>query len=155
MPECKSLTKSAINIPAAAFKRTTSVRGPASPANTDRTMSAFSAAVPPQMSCKGTRLKPKSSGEMFSRVIVPFWIIANCDGPAIEISSNPSRPWTTTECSDPSLTNVVAISSTRSGLATPKTCLWAPAGFVSGPSRLNTVGIPISRRNRAANLIAG
>ena len=35
------------------------------------------------------------------------------------------------------------------------TCRLAPAGFVSGPSRLNTVRIPSSRRTGAACFMAG
>ena len=39
-----------------------------------------------------------------------------------------------------------ASSSVSSGRGTPTICRVAPAGFVSGPSRLNAVRIPISRR---------
>ena len=39
--------------------------------------------------------------------------------------------------------------------ATPTTCPAGRAGFVSGPRKLNTVGMPISRRGTAAWAIAG
>ena len=47
------------------------------------------------------------------------------------------------------------IFSTSCGCATPITCVRAPAGFVSGPSMLKTVRMPISRRDGPTCFIAG
>ena len=59
--------------------------------------------------------------------------------PAMEISSNPSAPWTTEARFTPSSPSARAMSSVRLASYTPTICAEAPAGFVSGPRRLKTV----------------
>ena len=75
--------------------------------------------------------------------------------PVVEISSMPSAPCTTQARIDPSSRSERASRSVRSARGTPTTCRVAPAGFVSGPSRLNAVRTPISRRVGAACFIDG
>ena len=67
----------------------------------------------------------------------------------------PSAPCTTQARSDPSSISARASSSVSSGRGTPTIWRVAPAGFVSGPSRLNAVRMPSSRRVGAACLIDG
>ena len=58
----------------------------------------------------------------------------------------PSAPWTTQARFDPSSISERAISSVNSGRGTPTSWRVAPAGFVSGPSRLNAVRTPSALR---------
>ena len=58
----------------------------------------------------------------------------------------PSAPCTTHARSDPSSSSARASSSVSSGRGTPTSCRVAPAGLVSGPSRLNAVRTPSSLR---------
>src|SRR6185503_11835492 len=67
----------------------------------------------------------------------------------------PPAPWATSACSVPSAASTCAIGSTSSGAYTPTTCRCAPAGFVSGPSTLNTVRTPSSRLTGPAWRMAG
>ena len=67
----------------------------------------------------------------------------------------PSAPCTTHARSEPSSSSARAISSVNSGRGTPTSCRVAPAGLVSGPSRLNAVRTPSSRRVGAACRIDG
>ncbi len=73
----------------------------------------------------------------------------------VVISSMPSSPWTTSARSQPSQESTCAIGSTLAREKTPSTCRRAPAGLVSGPSRLNTVRTPSARRTGATAFIAG
>ena len=57
--------------------------------------------------------------------------------------------------SEPSSSSARASSSVSSGRGTPTICRVAPAGFVNGPSRLNAVRMPSSRRVCAACFIDG
>ncbi len=67
----------------------------------------------------------------------------------------PSAPWTTQARSEPSSSSARASSSVSSDRGTPTICRRAPAGLVSGPSRLNAVRMPSSRRVCAACFIDG
>ena len=58
----------------------------------------------------------------------------------------PSAPCTTQARSEPSSPSARATSSVSSGRGTPTSCRVAPAGLVSGPSRLNAVRTPSSLR---------
>ena len=60
-----------------------------------------------------------------------------------------------TPASSPSSSSARASSSVSSGRGTPTICRVAPAGLVSGPSRLNAVRMPSSRRVGAACFIDG
>ena len=64
---------------------------------------------------------------------------------AVVISSSPSSP-RNTQASTPRWANTPAITGAIRGSAQP--IAWAPgrAGFASGPSKLNVVPIPSSRR---------
>src|SRR6267142_156574 len=67
----------------------------------------------------------------------------------------PSAPCTTHARVVPSIINARARSSVNSGRGTPTSWRVAPAGFVNGPSRLNAVRTPSSRRTGAAWRIDG
>ncbi len=69
-------------------------------------------------------------------------------------SSNPSSP-RKTQASTPRPAKTPAITGACRGSAQPIACAPARAGLVSGPSRLNVVPMPSSRRATAACRIAG
>ena len=115
---------------------------------------AFSAAVPPRMDSSGARATPNSSGVNVKRRTAPPWTSATSVSPASEISSRPPAPCTTKARSTPSSASVAATRSITSAEKTPSTCDCAPAGFVSGPRRLNTVRTPICLRAGAACRVA-
>ena len=66
--------------------------------------------------------------------------------PVVDSSSRPSAPCTTQARSEPSSRSAFATSSVSSGFGTPTIWRAAPAGLVSGPSRLNALRMPRSRR---------
>ena len=74
--------------------------------------------------------------------------------PVFEISSSPSAPCTTNARSVPSSASTRASGSVSAAAATPITWAFALAGFVSGPSKLNTVRMPISLRAAITFFIA-
>ena len=67
----------------------------------------------------------------------------------------PSAPCTTHARSEPRRRSDRARSSVNSGRGTPTSWREAPAGFVSGPSRLKAVRTPSARRAAAACFIEG
>ena len=138
-PSRKSSAHPAATSAAAALITTTFRLAPRLPPSTARIISAFSAASPPAISSTGARSTSKSSGVTVKlRTSVPR-TSATRVSPEIEISSSPSAPCTTNARSTPSAASAPATSSTPRSLNTPATCARAPAGFVSGPSRLNAV----------------
>ena len=72
----------------------------------------------------------------------------------MEISSSPSAPCTTNARFTPNSPRARAINSVKFASNTPTTCAEAPAGFVSGPSKLNTVRMRSSRRADMACRVA-
>ena len=64
-------------------------------------------------------------------------------------------PCTTSACTEPSSRNTSIMRAATARSATPITWCFAPAGFVIGPSTLNTVRVASSRRTGAAWRIAG
>lgn len=70
-------------------------------------------------------------------------------------SSMPSWPRTTRARSQPLQASAPARASRCSAELTPTSCLPAPAGFVSGPRKLNTVRTPRARRMGAILPAAG
>src|SRR5271166_1698799 len=139
---------------AAALSSTTSRRQERSPSRIARMMAAFCRASPPAISSSGARCRPKSSGATSYTRTAPLRTSATLLGPEIVISSSPSRPWTTSARRKPSSLNASASFSTRSAEYTPTTCADAWAGFVSGPSKLNTVRNLSSRRAGCTYFIA-
>ena len=84
------------------------------------------------------------------------WLTSHTDvSPERVISSSPPSPWTIIECWVSSKRKTSAIFWLSSWKATPTSMDCAPAGFVNGPSMLNTVRIPISRRTGPAWRMAG
>ena len=75
-------------------------------------------------------------------------------GPVVVISSKPSDPCTTNPRFNPSAASAPANNSAALSDGAPTSCAVAPAGFVSGPSRLNAVRIRSSARTGAACFIA-
>jgi len=129
-------------------------RAPRFPASTARIISAFSAASPPAISSSGARSTPNSSGVTTKLRTAAPRTSATSVVPEIEISSSPSVPCTTNARSTPNSASAPATNSTPRSLNTPANCARAPAGFVSGPSRLNAVCPFSSRRARIACRIA-
>ena len=76
-------------------------------------------------------------------------------GAVIDTSSIPSVPWITRARSTPSSARVFATGITYCGAYTPITWRRAPAGLVSGPSRLKIVGMPSALRTGIACRAAG
>ena len=134
--------------------RTTSRRGPGSPVKIDSMIAAFSAAVPPASAAVGARPRPSPSTSTEKLRIPPPVTSRTMPVPSSGSSSTPS-PLTTSVRSVPSSAATSAIRSAAAGSPTPISARRAPAGFVSGPMRLNDVRIPISRRVGPACCIAG
>src|SRR5712692_9418732 len=87
-------------------------------------------------------------------LIWPFTSSPTMVSPEMEISSRPSRPYTTITCFDPSRCSTRTWMPTRSGWNTPSTWFFAPAGLVSGPRMLKIVRTPRSLRTGAAYFVA-
>ena len=68
-------------------------------------------------------------------------------GPLTASSSSPPWPCTTHALVTLREANAPTIASIMFGIATPTNMFEIGAGFAIGPSKLNTVGIPISRRD--------
>ena len=75
--------------------------------------------------------------------------------PVVVTSSSPSEPWTTKARSGPRPASALAINSAACAEGAPISCRVAPAGLVSGPSRLNTVRIFSSIASRLRMLHGG
>ena len=122
--------------------------------STARTIARLAALSSTWISASGARSSPKSSGAISYSVTSPSKSSATCVGPPMLISSMPSAPLTTTTCSLPRRASTSASGRTQATSKTPSSWLFAPAGLVSGPSRLNTVRTPISRLGPIACFIA-
>jgi hypothetical protein len=71
------------------------------------------------------------------------------EGPAMEISSRPSRPQTTQALRTPRSKSASAKIWPSDSCATPTTMALGLAGLTRGPKRLKMVGNPSSRRSGA------
>ena len=100
------------------------------------------------------RATPKSSGRTRELRTTPSCTSEMWLSPVFEISSSPSAPWTTKARRVPSSARTRASGSVSAPEYTPITWALAPAGLVSGPSMLNTVRMPISRRAAITCFIA-
>ncbi|OBH50023.1 hypothetical protein A5682_26150 [Mycobacterium mantenii] len=129
----------------AAFRTTASRTGPLPPVNTARTSAALACASPPNKSSRSARGKPNPAGSNVSLSTVPACTRQIVLVVVVVNSSSPSSPCTTSTL-DRRAANTPAITSARSANAQPINPARGLAGLVSGPSRLNTVGTPISRR---------
>ena len=140
---------------APALRRTTSRRGPRSvPARTASTSAAFSSGEPPESSDVAAGPSPSaatSTSRRRTRSGVTSWMTPL---PSSGSSSTPA-PWTTSDRSVPRRRRTSASFGAAAGSPTPTSWRRAPAGFVTGPSRLNAVRTPISRRVGPAWRIAG
>ena len=117
-------------------------------------MRAFSSGPPPLIASTGARARPSSAGSSSYSLRCPS-ISITCEGPLTESSSMPSPAWKTIARSTPSRMSTSAIFPATVPSATPSAWYFAPAGLVSGPSMLNTVRTPISRRGTPAKRMAG
>ena len=120
-------------------------RRPARPAAGARSASAFSAGVPPVRSASAARCRPTASGVTVNSRTWPSRHSATLVSPVVVISSMPP-PWTTQARSEPSAPSTWASGATQRSAKTPTTWRLAPAGLVSGPSRLKMVRKPSSAR---------
>ncbi|OMB93881.1 hypothetical protein A5733_15795 [Mycobacterium sp. NS-7484] len=133
----------------AALSTTASRTGPLAPPRTARASAALAVASPPTSSLMSARLKPKAAGSNFNRSTVPACTRQMVLVVVVVNSSRPSSPCTTNTL-EPRAAYTPAITSARSSNAQPINPARGEAGLVSGPSRLNTVGTPISRRTTEA-----
>ncbi|ORV49966.1 hypothetical protein AWC03_00910 [Mycobacterium europaeum] len=133
----------------AALSTTASRTGPSAPASTARTSAALACASPPSRSSRSARAKPNPAGSNVSLSTVPACTRQIVLVVVVVNSSSPSSPCTT-KTLDRRAANTPAITSARSANAQPISPARGLAGLVSGPSRLNTVGTPISRRTADA-----
>ncbi|KWX21088.1 hypothetical protein AFM11_27330 [Mycolicibacterium wolinskyi] len=133
----------------AALSTTASRTGPLAPPSTARASAALAAASPPTSSLISARANPNAAGSNVSRSIVPACTRQIVLVVVVVSSSRPSSPCTTSAL-EPRVANTPAITSARSAHAQPINPARGVAGLVSGPSRLNTVGTPISRRTTEA-----
>ncbi len=95
------------------------------------------------------RLNPNAAGSNVNRSTVPACTRQIVLVVVVVSSSRPSSPCTTSTL-DRRVANTPAITSASSPHAHPIRPARGEAGFVSGPSRLKTVGTPISRRTTPA-----
>ncbi|ORV94700.1 hypothetical protein AWC13_22085 [Mycobacterium kubicae] len=133
----------------AALSTTASRTGPAAPASTARTCAALACASPPRSSSRSARGKPNPAGSKVSLSTVPACTRQMVLVVVVVSSSSPSSPCTTSTL-DRRAANTPAITSARLAKAQPINPARGRAGLVSGPSKLNTVGTPISRRTAEA-----
>ncbi|KZS63495.1 hypothetical protein A4G27_02660 [Mycobacterium kansasii] len=133
----------------AALSTTASRIGPRAPPSTARASAALACASPPSSSSSSARAKPNPAGSKVSLSTVPACTRQIVLVVVVVNSSSPSSPCTTSTL-DRRVANTPAITSARSANAQPINPARGRAGFVSGPSRLNTVGTPISRRTTEA-----
>ncbi|KAB7757079.1 hypothetical protein MPHL43072_20180 [Mycolicibacterium phlei DSM 43072] len=128
---------------------TASRTGPFWPPSTARTDAALASASPPTSSEMSARGKPNAAGSKVSFSTVPACTRQIVLVVVVVSSSSPSSPCTTSTL-DRREANTPAITSASSPQAQPIRPARGVAGLVSGPSRLNTVGTPISRRTAPA-----
>jgi len=133
----------------AALSTTASRTGPFAPPNTERTSAALAFASPPTSSEIWALANPNAAGSKVSRSTVPACTRQMVLVVVVVSSSRPSSPCTTSTL-DRRVANTPAITSASSPHAQPINPARGAAGFVSGPSRLKTVGTPISRRTTEA-----
>ncbi|MDA4107985.1 hypothetical protein MHOL44478_12015 [Mycobacterium holsaticum DSM 44478] len=119
------------------------------PPSTARTSAALLSASPPTNSDSSARANPNAAGSNVSRSTVPACTRQMVLVVVVVSSSRPSSPCTTSTLA-PLVANTPAITSARSPQAQPIRPARGEAGLVNGPSRLNTVGTPISRRTTPA-----
>jgi len=89
-------------------------------------------------------LNPNAAGSKVNRSTVPACTRQIVLVVVVVNSSRPSSPCTTSTL-ERRVANTPAITSASSAHAQPIKPARGAAGFVSGPSRLKTVGTPISR----------
>ncbi|OBK41551.1 hypothetical protein A5658_18270 [Mycobacterium sp. 1245111.1] len=133
----------------AALSTTASRTGPVVPASTERADSALATASPPFKSSISARANPKPAGSNFSLSTVPACTRQIVLVVVVVSSSRPSSPCTTSTL-DCRAAKTPAITSARSANAQPISPDRGRPGLVSGPSKLKTVGTPISRRTADA-----
>jgi len=133
----------------AALSTTASRTGPLAPPSTERTSAALDSASPPTSSAILARLNPNAAGSKVSLSTVPACTRQMVLVVVVVSSSRPSSPCTTSTL-ERRVANTPAITSASSPHAQPMSPARGEAGFVSGPSRLKTVGTPISRRTTEA-----
>ena len=98
---------------------------------------------------------PSATGSTVKGCAPPSWWRARTvDGPVVVSSSSPP-PWTTQVSVEPWARSDASMRSAKRASATPITWRRTRPGLAIGPSRLNTVGMPISRRDGAAKRKAG
>ncbi|ORW71845.1 hypothetical protein AWC25_19715 [Mycobacterium sherrisii] len=133
----------------AALSTTASRTGPLAPPSTARTSAALNPASPPTSSSSSARANPKPAGSNVSLSTVPACTRQMVLVVVVVNSSRPSSPCTTSTLARRAA-NTPAITSARLANAQPINPARGRAGLVSGPRRLKTVGIPISRRTADA-----
>lgn len=179
-PSIGSLAFPATTSNAAAFKTTKFSTGLAvdnSLLKRDRSVAAFSVALPPLTLDSGWVERPKSAGDIVFSVMIPFSRLQTCYttkqkrrfskdqmvqdgvptfvGPAGLISSKPSSPQTTHARSTPVILSPSANMGPRYLEWTPTIIACGLAGLINGPKALKTVGNPRAFRTGATRTMAG
>ena len=85
----------------------------------------------------------------------PSWSRASTVDVPVVVSSSSPPPCTTHASVEPCARSDASMRSAKRALATPISWRRTRPGLAIGPSRLKTVGIPISRRAGAAKRNAG
>ena len=154
-PAARSSAAPATTSAAAALSTTMSRWAPCSPSSTRRTTSALCSGSPPTSWSCVAGARPRATGSTVNVRAPPSWSSASTvDGPVVVSSSRPP-PWTTHASVDPWARSDASMRSAKRASATPISWRRTRPGLAIGPSRLNTVGIPISRRDGAAKRNAG
>ena len=154
-PPARSSATPATTRAAAALSTTMSRWAPCSPPRTRRTTSALCAGSPPTSCSWVAGARPSATGSTVNVRAPPSWSSASTvDGPVVVSSSSPP-PWTTQASVEPWARSDASIRSAKRASATPISWRRTRPGLAIGPSRLNTVGMPISRRDGAAKRNAG
>ena len=128
---------------------TASRTGPATPASTARASAALVSASPPSSCASSARGNPNPAGSNVTFSTVPACTRQIVLVVVVVSSSSPSSPCTTSTLQRRAA-NTPAITGASSAKAQPINPARGRAGLVSGPSRLNTVGTPTSRRGAEA-----
>jgi len=153
-PSAQLAATPAATKPADVLAITISRAAPGAPPSTALAISRLRAASPP-LSCPAVATgTPKSPGSKVRRSTAPLAISNTSVGPVVVISSRPSEPCTTKPRRSPSAASAPASNSAVWASGAPTSWASAPAGLVSGPSRLNTVRSFKSARTGCAWRIA-
>src|SRR3954469_1238546 len=145
-PSCSRPPRSSNAVSAAAaLSRTASRTGPGSPSTSRRKTAALNAGSPPRSAPSGGTARPRAKGSTRSGSTSPSRTTQTDDVVAVVSSSRPSSPRKTI-ARVPRPASTAARTGAMRRSAQPMAAATGRAGLVSGPRKLKTVPMPISRR---------